>query len=336
MAGYRDLFITGTNRLTRFVSTALLQKISGQKMILPFYHAISDKRLPHIANLYTPKNRKQFVNDLDFLLKNFVPIDFFQFDDIIKNKKKPSKPVFLLSFDDGLSEFYDVIAPILKKKGIPAICFLNEAFIDNKDLFYRYKVSLLIEEYNKNPRIFNEFIAKMDIQDLNKYLQSIDYNNKSLLDEIAADIDYNFKTFLDKNRPYLTSLQIKSLIKDGFFFGSHSIDHPEYRLLDIDQQLNQTVISTDNICTHFHLDYRIFSFPFTDFAVTKEFFDKIYQDDKIHYSFGTAGQKHDTAGNNFQRIPLEMSKLSAKEIINSELFYYIAKGFVGKNTIYRQ
>jgi len=70
--------------------------------------------------------------------------------------------------------------------------------------------------------------------------------------------------------------------------------------------------------------------------MSKESFDSIYKEGKVDYSFGTAGQKSDSAINNFQRIPLEMSNLTASEILNSELFYYIAKEMLGKNKIIRR
>jgi hypothetical protein len=54
------------------------------------------------------------------------------------------KPLLHLSFDDGLSACYDTIAPILLRKGVPATFFLNPAFIDNKALMFRYKISLCL------------------------------------------------------------------------------------------------------------------------------------------------------------------------------------------------
>ncbi len=334
MAGFRNIFIKSTFLISKFISPIFLQKISKQALIFPFYHSISNETLPHISHLYKIKNSKQFEKDLEFLLKYYQPISYYQFDFHLKNKKPLNKPSFLLSFDDGLSEFYHIIAPILLKKGIPAICFLNDAFIDNKDLFYRYKTSLLIGEYIKTPSIFKSDEYKTS--NFIKYLQQLKYKDKHLLDKIASDIGFDFTTYLNKQKPYLTGDQINSLIEDGFYFGSHSFDHPEYQHLDINQQLKQTINSIDNICTRFNLNYRIFSFPFTDYNVSKQFFDRITLDGNIQYTFGTAGQKKDSATNNYQRIPLEMSKLTAREIINSELLYYITKEIIGNNTIKRE
>lgn len=48
-----------------------------------------------------------------------------------------------------MRQCYDVILPILEAKGIPATFFINSGFIDNKDLFFRFKASFLIDELHK-------------------------------------------------------------------------------------------------------------------------------------------------------------------------------------------
>ena len=53
---------------------------------------------------------------------------------------------FLLTFDDGFREIYDIIAPILLDKGIPATFFISSGFLDNRELCYQHKASLLVEK----------------------------------------------------------------------------------------------------------------------------------------------------------------------------------------------
>jgi len=101
---------------TLFIPTKFLIKLSGKRIIYPFYHIISDNPPAHIKYLYPVRSIKQFEKDLVFLQKHFTVSDF---------PVKGNNPQFVLSFDDGLSEVYDIIAPILKKRNIPAIFFVN-------------------------------------------------------------------------------------------------------------------------------------------------------------------------------------------------------------------
>ncbi len=134
MRGPKNLYFNLFNRINASRSIPALIKKSGIKIIFPFYHSVSDEDVVHIKHLYPSKNIISFINDLDFLLKYFIPLSI---DDFLSKNYDPDQNYFVLSFDDGLRKMFDVVRPILNKKGIPAIFFLNSAFVDNKDLFYR-------------------------------------------------------------------------------------------------------------------------------------------------------------------------------------------------------
>jgi len=147
--------------ITVIIPTKFLIKLSGKKVIYPFYHIVSDNPPSHIKHLYPVRNIKQFEKDLDFLQKHFTASDF---------PVKGHNPQFILSFDDGLSEVYNIIAPILKKRNIPAIFFINSAFVDNKDMFSNYVSSLKKEnpdidfkDYLKNEK---PYLTKQQISEL--------------------------------------------------------------------------------------------------------------------------------------------------------------------------
>lgn len=340
MLKIREHFIHSINKLAGNIPTKTLINITGQKVIFPFYHCISDEQPIHIKHLYRVKSVRQFETDLEFILKNYNPIDYADLENYIQNKSAIKKPSFLLSFDDGLREFHDIVAPILYRKGIPAICFLNTEFVDNKALFYRYKASLLIENLilsiqNINAIKYAHFRIKQELKMFKKSVLSINYEDKEHLTDFVHNTNYYFINYLRENKPYLTSKQILSLKEQGFRFGSHSIDHPEYRFIPIEEQLNQTIRSTNRICNNFGINYKYFSFPFTDYGVSKQFFDEIYNQNKVDISFGCAGIKADSAEKNIQRISLEMNNLTAEQIINSELIYYIFRAIFGKNKIKR-
>lgn len=261
------------------------------------------------------------------------------------NKYEFKKPSFLLSFDDGLREFHDIVAPILLKKGVPSINFLNSGFIDNKDLFFRYKLSIILEKLKstnltlvkrKNIELwFKQNGLKFD--EHYNTLYSIHYGNKNLLDDLAEYLEIDFKEYLMKYKPYMTSEQIKSLILKGFSFGAHSVDHPLYSQLNLEQQLNQTSLSINNIVSEFNLKYRLFSFPFTDISVSNSFFNAIFNDGQpiAEFTFGSSGIKKDIVERNFQRIPLEIDLFTAEDIVYGEYLYYLFKVFFNKNIIIR-
>jgi Polysaccharide deacetylase. len=124
---------------------------------IPVYHTVSDEHLPHLKHIIHYKNIQDFEKDLDFTLKHFQFVNWDEFKDLQTGNFKPKKKIALLTFDDGLREFYDVVAPILERKGIYAINFINPKFIDNKELMFRCKASLVVDVLNNirnlNPEI---------------------------------------------------------------------------------------------------------------------------------------------------------------------------------------
>ena len=324
----------------KFIPMNLLSKMTSQSVVLPFYHTVSDSESIHIKHLYQIKSVTQFEKELDFLLKNFKPIDFLEYRKCIL-EDIPLKNRFLLTFDDGLKEFYTIVAPILKRKGIPAMNFLNSAFVDNKDLFYRYKVSVLIEKLKTST--FSDFTQQaikqwfleqeITLDDNYKGLLRVTYQQKETLDSLAQIISFDFKDYLKEEEPYLTTKQIHELIEQGFHFGAHSIDHPAYHTIHLEEQLRQTKESIHTISSNYQLTYNTFSFPFTDFNVPKAFFNEI--EPYAELSFGCAGLKNDSVKFNKQRIPFEIDGFNGEEILRGEYLYYIFKSFLNKNTIHR-
>lgn len=324
------------------LTSTFYQKITGKKLIFPFYHSVAFKQLLHIDSLYKTRSQIAFEADLNYLQKNFNVIEPQKAFQLYKEKQQPLKPSFLLSFDDGLSGFYHHEAPLLFKKGIPAVIFLNTAFIDNQDLFYRYKVSLLIHHLKENLetiRLISVFLADNGMQKNNVFeaLLSITYNNKDLLDKVAKICSFNFNEFLEKEKPYLTSEQITELSAKGFVFGAHSIDHPKFSDISYDEQLRQTKISVETVKNKFSQSQSLFAFPFTDDGVKMNLFNELFNENNpiLDFSFGGAGLKNDCIDKHIQRIPMEGINASGKKIIKTEYLYFLIKSFLGKNTIHR-
>lgn len=331
----------GLINFLRFISPIFsVKKIitrSNQVIFLPFYHCISNTNHEYIKNLYPVRNEKIFINDLDFFTHYFKPVDL----DFLLNNKTVKEPVFHLSFDDGLSDVYNVIAPILLKKGIPASFFVNTDFIDNKDLFFRYKASIIIEKFKNYTKkellikkINKNISLHLSVNNFNTIIKSIDYNNKHILDKIAVLIDIDFNEYLQTNKPYLTTKQINELIKKGFTIGSHSMSHPEYRTIKYIDQIKQTTESMKFITDNFKPKHKIFSFPFTDYNVSLDFFNYIYKNNIVDYSFATAGLKIDNLNKNFQRFAMDGTLIPADKLVKAEYLYFLFKKIFNKNVIY--
>jgi peptidoglycan/xylan/chitin deacetylase (PgdA/CDA1 family) len=281
------------SRLSRILPFPALQTITGGPLLLPFYHLVGENQRIHVKHLYQFKSKSEFIKDLDFFSTHFHFISFEDVLNCIRNSKPFPRNSILLSFDDGLSEIYNTVAPILKQKGIPAIFFLNSAFLDNKKLFYRFKASLLAEQLSINGQNLNKEaigalfkLHQLDETNLKKGLLSVKYKEQAVLDELAPVMGIDFQQYLETEKPFMTSDNIRSLIKDGFHIGSHSVDHPPFKELTLSEQYDQAMDSTNFIREHFGLPYGAFAFPFGESFAHEELFSMIL-DKGIDVVFGT-------------------------------------------------
>ncbi len=321
----------------------LMRRLSGQNFIFPFYHVISNEPSPLVKHLYPVPSEKQFRKDLDFLLKYFFPATFDEVLIYARKGKYKGKPKFFLSFDDGFSECFHVIAPVLKKMKIPAAFFINPAFVDNNLLGHRQKVSLIIENVLKKEHTkFTEEAAGVLGKEINnsgeliQNIKKLTITDAEIIDKLAAVYNINFEEALHFYQPYMNSGQISKLQNEGFLIGSHSFNHPEFNLLSEDEMKIQFIKSFQFLESEFHIKNRIFSFPFNDIGVPLSFF-QFLQDENVRVSFGTSGIKHDNAPCHLQRIPAELKGFpGAEAIIRSEYFYYLAKAPAGKNFVKRK
>ena len=318
-----------------WIPVKVLMRLSGKKYVHVFYHYIStSEKNELISALYKPKNKKQFQEDLSFLKKNFKPLTVHDFEDTVKNDLG-----FLISFDDGLTNFYDEVVPILKAQNITAINFINTGFIDNKALFFRYKVSLLLSVLEDKELTDSQQKAVGDLLPLERYsynklhlfLKSITIHESAILDQLAEIVNFSFKDYLKVQKPYMTSFQIQKLIDAGFFIGAHSNTHPRYSTIAYENQVKETQESIAVLENSFGLQKRLFAFPFSDDKVSLRFFDWLSDENII--SFGTSGLKDDDIVNHHQRIQMEYENdiYTAETIIKGELVYYLFKKILGKH-----
>ena len=321
------------NRFPRFLSYQLGRLISIKSLLKlttpvfhPFYHVVSNEKLPHILN-YNYRDTVQFEKELDFYLKYFKPVSLEGLLDNINSSEK----IFHLSFDDGLKECAEVIAPVLLKKGIPATFFVNAGFIDNRQLFHRYKASLILNALNENRnRKVEQLLKEHNL--MGKQILNASFLQVNILDEAAALMEINFEDFLAKQKPYLTTEQLLNLKEQGFSIGAHSMNHPEFWKISEEEQLDEIKKSMDWLVDKINPEIKAFSFPFTDSGVSLKLLETLKREKVCDVTFGTAGLKYDELDNHLQRYPVEM-KGDFVLNLKAELVYFMLRKQIGKATV---
>lgn len=289
------------------------------------YHTITETENPLVKNLYKTKNTRQFTDDLEFLLKNFRPISVETLKKRILNNQPIPRNSFLITFDDGFKEAAEIAAPILKNKGIPAIFFVTTSLIDNQSMFYRNKVSLLIEHIENqklSDKTINEQFKQTQVpflQNAKQSLLAITYKNNHEIDHLAQLFELNTNDYLKKYRPYFTTQQVQTLLKEGFTIGGHTIDHPRFSEINFTEQIRQTTESLTVLQQKFQLKNNFFAFPFDSLNVTEKFFTQLIQQNKIDLFFGSEYLSNDIYPQIVQRIWLENTSQPVFDVLKNAL-----------------
>jgi len=322
-----------------------LNHLSNTRLVIPYYHLVSDEDVIHVKHLYKYKNIKLFTEDVEYYSRNY---NLLTLKDLIKHSysdiELPDKSM-LLTFDDGFSEMYHIVFRILRQKGIPAVFFLNTNFIDNKDMCYLNKASILIDvlQKHRDRYIYNNIecllrVRNVDANNIKEHILNIKYSERERIDIIGNDLRIDFGDYLKNKKPYLKGDEIQEMVLNGFEIGSHGLDHPVFSEIPIEEQIRQVSECNKILKERFLIEIGAFSFPHHDNGVSKKFFDEITSNGNIHLTFGTHGEMDDSIRYNYQRINAERSLLPAKNIIARKLIkkWYlntIGSGYIDRTKI---
>ena len=177
-----------------------------------------------------------------------------------------------ITFDDGFSECYSVIAPVLLEEKTTATFFLIGNTIDNQDLMWRNKLAVLENRLNaaekKNLLRKLTIEAGVEIPAPNAGLLAISDTWKMFQkDEYAQFLWNNSKLeplgeWLSTHRPYLSTEEIKEMYDRGFHFGSHTKTHPKCNQLGYRDLEDEIVGSVSAIGEKTGTNIDLFSYPF--------------------------------------------------------------------------
>jgi peptidoglycan/xylan/chitin deacetylase (PgdA/CDA1 family) len=319
-------------------AAALLQRMAGRRFVTFCAHVVSEERLPHIRHLFSYRTPRQFESDLDMLLKIRRPIGLDDLVAAIRAGISPPSDACLLTFDDGLREAGEIIAPILKRRGIPAAFFVNSDFVDNRAMFFRHKGSLIVEALRGKSGAAIRHVADalaaegIGVQPLEPALLERSYGRRAALDGIAESLDLDLDAFLKARQPYLRLEDIRAMARDGFAIGAHSRSHPLFAELPYDEQREQALSSIDFVRRNIAPANLAFAFPFHDGGVSERLFADMASAG-VGVSFGTAGLRRDAIAWNVHRIPAEDAASDVQDDLTvacakSVLYRMVGRGMV--------
>ena len=234
--------------------------------------------MAHVRHLYPYKTPAQFEADLDILQANFKLVGYPELLAAFENNQPLHAGSAYLSFDDGFRECYDIIRPILKRRGIPALFFLTTDWIDNQALYYRGKMSLCIEAYDqlsmpeqKDWLIAEPETAHMDPTGFPIWIKDQEQaDEEEVIDMVCERLGVDAQAYLRQNEPFMTSDQIRTMRAESFWFGGHSQKHAKLATIEPEAQDTEILASCQQIAELTGDPQVPFAFPFSGNGVDRD------------------------------------------------------------------
>lgn len=113
-------------------------------LFLPYQHLVSSEKVDYATGIHHYRSLGQFKKEIDLVLKWFYPLSPSQLKEHLEYGTPIPKKSVLFSFDMGLKNQYEIIAPVLQEKGIPALFMIRRELIGNNNLWIPYCKGFLL------------------------------------------------------------------------------------------------------------------------------------------------------------------------------------------------
>jgi peptidoglycan/xylan/chitin deacetylase (PgdA/CDA1 family) len=203
------------------------------------FHHISAKPSPFTTGTKVTTSPKDFENALSFLTAHYTPVHLQEVLTDCDGRGLPPRAV-LVTFDDAYASVAEWGAPLCRRFGVPAVFFVNAAFLDNQQLapdnlvcyvanvmgmdVVNNAVRAVKGHANTNLRtlvdVFGNFFPAISLSDRDVFLDAL---------RQQAGVDENRLAIQAKL--YLTSQQLRDMPSFDFEIGNHTYSHPYCRLL---------------------------------------------------------------------------------------------------------
>jgi len=203
------------------------------------FHSISIQETPFTTGINVRTTPGRFEAALEFLTAHYIPVSL---DDILASSDGRALPprAVLVTFDDAYRSVAELAAPLCQKFGVPAVFFVNAAFLDNKrlapDNLVCYVANMKgMEAINvaarsvrgtANPMlrslsdVFTRFFPSLSLTERDAFLESL--RNVGGISESRLAQEASL---------YVTTEHLRSLARFNVEIGNHTYTHVHCRAL---------------------------------------------------------------------------------------------------------
>ena len=234
------------------------------------FHNISPKKSPFTVGMNVTTAPEDFEATLRFLTTYYTPVSL---EDVLSDgdgRGLPGRPV-LVTFDDAYASVAQYAAPLCKHYGVPAVFFVNAAFVGNQrlapdNLICYVAATSGLANVNAAVRAVagheNQTVHTLsEVFDI--FLPSISLSERAIfLEALAEETGVDESAMAMDAQLYLTRKHLFELRAFNFEIGNHTYSHPHCRMVSEDEftlEVDQNKADLESMCG---TKVRSFSVPY--------------------------------------------------------------------------
>ena len=246
--------------LSGFVRRRIRKKAGHNAVILMYHRVIDMRNATDRLQAGMVVHPETFDHHVRYLLQNFDVASIDTLSRMMRGERRneQGKPICVLTFDDGWSDFYKNAFPILKRYGVPGTVFLTTGFVGTDDSFWTDKLARMFykreEQIHAKRNIEKSSNLIVDLMENgggsaeNRLERSIELMKSRRQEEINGILSILSERWQEKSlsteRDFLTWNEVREMHRSGLVsFGSHTESHRILTTLDereIEEELERS------------------------------------------------------------------------------------------------
>jgi peptidoglycan/xylan/chitin deacetylase (PgdA/CDA1 family) len=222
------------------------------------FHNISAVESPFTTGINVSITPGKFEAALKFLTTYYDPVSLQDVLTDFDGRGLPARPV-LVTFDDAYASVAETAAPLCRQYGVPAVFFVNAAFLNNQRLAPDNLVCYVanvqgvdainaaartlrraeIPQLHSLSEVFTRFFPSMTLSEREVFLEAL-----------RQTAGVNERRLAEDTALYLTTKQLSSLASFDFEIGNHTYTHVHGRSLsqnDFAQEIDRNKAELESL-----------------------------------------------------------------------------------------
>lgn len=218
---------------------ALCRRLYSASLAVLCYHGVIEDARPSGRQLYgNTVSIPEFEAQLDYIAKRFRPISGADLIAAIAEEKPLPKNSVLITFDDGYRNNVTHAAPILRRKGIPAIFHLATDYVGSRSILWPDEILLRVLDWPEPVLTTPVGTFRFSTTNTSSERLQIAWRIGQACKRIPAEARNEFLVFLRSETPpspshydpevheFMNWEEACKLVEYGFEIGSHTRSHP--------------------------------------------------------------------------------------------------------------